>query len=192
MAKRREHRGWIRLLVAGILVGMALWGMNAAYQNFCRAAYPQRYEAFVEQYTQEYGVDKFLVYAVIKAESDFRTQVVSVDDACGLMQMLPETLEWIQKLEPGERKYVREDLFLPEVSIRYGVFFLSWLMQEFSALESVVAAYHAGAGAVNGWLAETEYSSDGVGLDRIPYPDTAEYVKCVLECYAMYQSLYAE
>jgi soluble lytic murein transglycosylase len=151
--------------------------------------FPRKYSGLVEKYAAEYQVETALVYAVIHTESGFDPNAVSVDDACGLMQMLPSTLEWMQWKLPGEREYVRADLFDPEISIRYGTYFLRELMNRFGNIEAVAAAYHAGPGAVARWLKNPDYSADGIHLDRIPYVDTAHYVKKITRAYVIYHDI---
>ena len=151
--------------------------------------FPQKYSGLVEKYAEKYEVDPALVYAVIKTESDFNPNAVSVNDACGLMQMLPETLVWMQRKNPGERAYVREDLFDPEISINYGTYFLDMLMEQFGNMEAAAAAYHAGPSAVRKWLKDPRYSVDGVHLDQIPYEDTAYYVKKITYSYTIYHRI---
>ena len=189
MQVKKEKYGR-KMAVMLIAVSVALFGMLAAYRTYYKTAYPQRYSELVQKYSQQYGVDENLVYGVIKVESDFRKDAVSVDDACGLMQILPSTFEWLQTLEPSDEEYGREDLFDPEINIRYGVFYLSWLQENFNDTKTVIAAYHAGANAVSKWLGNEMYSSDGLILDKIPYADTAYYVRVVSESYSAYRSLY--
>ena len=179
--KRRAHR-WIKpgaVLLLVILCGIAL--LNNAF--------PRKYSNLVEEYAARYEIEPALVYAVIHTESGFNPEAVSVNDACGLMQMLPDTFEWMQRKHPGERQYGREDLFDPEISIRYGTYFLSVLMERFGNIEAVAAAYHAGPNAVARWLADPAYSADGIHLDRIPYKDTAHYVQKITRSYVIYHDI---
>ena len=55
-----------------------------------------------------------------------------------------------------------------------------------------VAAYHAGQGRVDEWLANQEYSPDGVTLVQIPSQATDAYVKRVLRYYEKYVQLYLQ
>lgn len=153
------------------------------------AVFPRKYGDLVEKYATRYEVEPALVYAVIHTESGFDPNAVSVNDACGLMQMLPSTFEWMQWKLPGERKYGRTDLFDPEINIQYGTYFLSVLTARFGNIEAVAAAYHAGPNAVEKWLKNPEYSADGVHLDRIPYVDTAHYVKKIARSYVIYHDV---
>ncbi len=170
--------------LGAVLVVLCLCGVVLLH-----GAFPRKYSDLVETYAARYEVEPALVYAVIHTESGFDPNAVSVNDACGLMQMLPSTFEWMQWKLPGERKYVRADLFDPEISIQYGTYFLSVLLERFGTIEAVAAAYHAGPGAVERWLKNPDYSADGVHLDRIPYVDTAHYVKKITRSYVIYHDI---
>lgn len=180
-------------------IGMALLALTALVLTVVMAGamlmhslFPRKYSQLVEKYAAEYDLDPALIYAVIKTESDFNPEAVSVDDACGLMQMLPDTFEWMQRHRPGERAYVREDLFDPEISIEYGAFFLDMLVERFGSVELAAAAYHAGPAAVDRWLQDPDYSPDGQVLEEIPYRDTAHYVKKITFYHAIYLRLLRE
>lgn len=189
-AKKKRKKRLILSVLSFLLLVAAAVGLLSVLRSYYYKVYPQKYNTMVEQYCQVYGVPTALVYAVIKTESNFTPDAVSVNDARGLMQLLPETFEWLQ-LKLGEQgKYDTAALFEPEVNIRYGVYLLSVLQEEFGSIENIAAAYHAGIGAVGQWLSDPDISADGVTLDRIPYEDTALYVKRIKENIAMYQKLY--
>ena len=67
---------------------------------------------------------------------------------------------------------------------------MSMLLEEFENTETAIAAYHAGRGQVNEWLADSEYSSDGETLDYIPFKDTEKYVKKVVRNTDKYEKIY--
>lgn len=188
--KKGKKRGASAAIASVLVMLCAGAGLFFAYRSFHRMNYPQKYSEYVERYSKEYGVDSAFVYAVIKTESDFRPDAVSQDDACGLMQLLPSTLEWLQRLTPEDDRYTRADLFDPEINVRYGVLFLSYLFERFSEPDTVAAAYHAGVNGVQNWLKNPEYSSDGISLQKIPYGDTAQYVSKIHERYDIYRQLY--
>ena len=62
-----------------------------------KAMYPKKYSYEVEKYSKEYNVDENLVYALIKAESNFDKNAVSKKDAKGLMQLMYDTALDISK-----------------------------------------------------------------------------------------------
>ena len=187
---KKPRKGIRALLIAVAVLLVAAVGLFFALRTYYRNAYPQKYQEYVEQYAAEYGVDRNFVYAVIKTERNFRPSVVSVNDACGLMQLLPSTLDWLQNLTPEDDRYVREDLFSPQINIKYGVYFLSILFEEFKTPANVAAAYHAGINGVRNWLSDPEISPDGQTLENIPYPDTRQYVERIEKYYRIYQTLY--
>lgn len=185
---RRQKNG--SMLLSAVLVTVCTLLCAVGMRAYYRAIFPQKYSAFVTHYAEEYEVDATFLYAVIKTESDFHPQAVSQDDACGLMQLLPSTLEWLQRLTPERDEYVREDLFDPQINIRYGAYFIDMLFERFKEPEVVAAAYHAGINGVAKWLEDPRYSEDGVHLTQIPYADTALYVERVMQHYQIYRQLY--
>ena len=159
-----------------------------AVRTGIKLIYPVKYEDAVEKYSSEYGVDKTLVLAVIKTESSFDPNAESEAGALGLMQLLPDTFDWLQT-KTGEKLETNE-LLKPEVSIKYGTYFLGILKEKFGEDETVIAAYHAGINRVAGWLTDSKYSSDGKTLDNIPYNDTRHYVSKVMNAKNIYYNFY--
>ena len=155
--------------------------------------YPQTYSDKVEEYSEEYGVKESLVYAVIRTESGFRAEVESSAGAKGLMQIMPETFEWLQNMKDGEIIYTSSNLLNPEINIEYGTYFLSYLLSHYDGNEMLaVAAYNAGMTNVDNWLNDEQYSQNGITLSEIPYSETSQYVERVEKTKAMYESLYYE
>jgi hypothetical protein len=86
--------------------------------------------------------------------------------------------------------YDEEALFEPEISIKYGAFFLGLLLDEFEDTKTALAAYHAGRGQVNKWLVNPEYSADSKKLDNIPFEDTSAYAEKVMKVKYLYVKIY--
>lgn len=176
-------RGFLAfILTAGLLAGTACFGLKVIKEYL----YPQSYSDYVEKYCREYGIDENLAYAVIHTESGFDSDAVSHMGACGLMQLMPETFDWLR----SKIGAVDDDIFDPETNIRYGVYFLSLLHGEFGDEKLTIAAYHAGMGRVNQWLNDTGVSPDGRTLENIPFSDTEYYVKKVERTKRVYETLY--
>ena len=176
---------WMAMILATILL------ISGAYKLMLRAMYPQKYEDTVTVCAEEYGVDPNLIYAVIKCESGFRPDAVSKADARGLMQITEETFDWVNSKMKAEEKVAYDKIFDPEVNIRYGTCLLSLLLEEFDSTENALIAYHAGWGNVKKWLQDERYSSDGVTMEKIPFPTTRSYVNDVLAAQKAYVSLYS-
>lgn len=152
--------------------------------------YPHKFSEEVQESSREFSVDEELIYAVIRTESGFREKVVSHAGAVGLMQLMPETFEWLQDRLDGEVIYGAERLEDASVNIRYGTYFLSYLLELYDDVGTACAAYNAGTTTVDGWLSDSRYSPDGRTLSEIPYPETARYVEKVLKALEIYRKIY--
>lgn len=175
------------ILMTVLLVGAALL-LRLGYDRFQKSFYPLRYTEYVERYAKEYHLEPALVYAVIRSESNFDEDARSRSGACGLMQLMPDTFDWLQ--ESQKDTYTEKDLFRPEVNIRYGCRYLSMMMERYGLLRTALCAYNAGTGTVDGWLKDSRYSADGKNLTRIPYEETRNYADSVLQSYDKYKKLY--
>lgn len=174
------------LVIVAIVIGLVGY---FGYGIYLDKSYPLGYQSYVERYSKEYGVDKYFVYAVIRTESGFRPDAVSNVGARGLMQLMEDTFDWI-KFRMGDEETVYYDMFKAEDNIKYGCWLLGYLYDEFGSVEVAAAAYHAGRGNVNNWLADSRYSSDGVHLDTIPISDTAHYVSKITKAMDVYVRMY--
>ena len=153
-----------------------------------QTVYPRQYVDLVEENAEQFDIDKSLLYALVKTESGFDKNAVSSVGAMGLTQITPDTFHWLQT-KTGE-EYEDEELFEPEISVYYGAYFLDMLLEEFGNTETALAAYHAGRGKVNEWLADPRISPDGETLENIPYEDTEKYVKRVIKNTEKYKEIY--
>lgn len=189
---RRRKRSKAPLIIAIVVVAAALLTIGGyfGYNEYIKSAYPLKYKNYVEKYAAQNHLDKYLVYAVIKTESGFDPDAVSNVGARGLMQIMEDTFEWI-KFRSDDDDAVYYDMYDAETNIKYGCILLGFLMEEFGDVEVVAAAYHAGRGNVNSWLADKKYSSDGVHLDKIPISDTAHYVNKITKAMDKYIKLYS-
>ncbi len=185
-------RTFVKILLALILTMLMCY---LAWTGFIREQvdlyrYPLKYTDIVNKYSEKYEIPPEILYAVIKTESNFHEKAVSHAGAKGLMQLMDETNNWVAALLREE--VLADDTFTPDTNIRRGTYLLSYLKSKYNGWPEALAAYNAGIGRVNGWLENPEYSSDGITLDRIPFSETAEYVKRVLSAEKKYSKLYFE
>lgn len=151
--------------------------------------YITEYEDLIRKYASENDIPPAYVASVIMAESSYRPEVVSSVGAQGLMQVLPDTAEWIAG--KFDEEYAEGSLFDPETNIRYGCWYLGFLMRRYDGnMRCASSAYHAGQGTVDKWLANPEYSSDGKTLSKIPSDATGPYVDRILNYYEGYKKIY--
>ncbi|MEG0077655.1 lytic transglycosylase domain-containing protein [Anaerorhabdus sp.] len=187
MKKKKKIKPIYLVLFAIFLVYLSIQ-VESKTSNL-KNEYPKPYRSIVHEMAEEYDVDENLIYAIMRQESKFNTESVSSAKARGLLQITEPTFEWL-KMRLNDTTTVYEDLFEPEHNIRYGVYFLSLLKQEFKSSSTQLAAYNAGMNITKTWLSDSNYSKDGVILDVIPYPETSNYVKIVLDNYRIYEEIY--
>lgn len=166
-----------------IAAGLALLSLVAVYFGI-RSAFPRPHADVVEAS----GLEPNLVYSVVKAESGFDEKAVSRAGAVGLMQLLPSTAKFV--CTRNDIPYEEERLSQGDYNLRLGCLYLHYLLEKFPAEKTALAAYNAGEGVVAEWLADPELSSDGATLARIPYPETAQYVKKIAKIKKFYDFFY--
>ena len=150
--------------------------------------YVIEYSDVVEKYSREYDVDKYLIYALIKAESNFNEKAVSGKGAKGLMQLMDSTAEDIAK--ELDIDLDEDDILNPDININLGTKYISDLITRFDSVELALAAYNAGGGKVDTWIEDNTLKSDGSDIENVPYSETNNYVRKILRDYKIYQELY--
>jgi soluble lytic murein transglycosylase-like protein len=126
----------------------------------------QRYDGYLAEAARLYQLPVAFLRAVLHVESDYDPNVVSVDGAMGLMQLMPFVAAKMGVLDP----------FDPRQNILGGARFLRILANQWNGdLVRTVASYNAGAGAVERYK--------GVP----PYSETRRYVNRVLSHYYAYR-----
>ncbi len=153
-----------------------------------RAAYPRAYPSLVNAQAALREIEPELVWAVMRKESRFYPKAVSHTGAEGLMQFVSPTWDWVAELlgeTPG-------DPFDPEDNIRYGAFYLRWLMDYFGGdLERVVPSYNGGQGYIGRLFESAPISGDKTEFYRfIGRAEPREYLQSVLLDYEIYKALY--
>lgn len=186
--RRAALRGQKRLWIYATLGIMAL--LLLAESVFWKAYYPLFHVRTVETYAREYGLDPFLLAAVVRVESGYDRWAVSSKGARGLMQVMPETGYWAAEIL-GMKGFDPDHLFEPEVNLRIGTWYLARLYREFDGSRVLaLAAYNSGATRVREWLAQGDWDGTEKGVKDIPYPETREFVIKVLGHAERYRRLY--
>lgn len=157
-----------------------------------KGIYLTAYSEYVEKYCIENGLDKYMVYSIIKAESNFNPNVKSQSDAIGLMQLLEETANERANIME-DHNVTEEDLYDPETNIKLGTSYYAYLLKHYRG-NNVLAltAYNAGMGNVDIWIKNKVIKSDGSDIENIPYKETNNYVRKILRDYQIYLKLYEE
>lgn len=163
-------------------LSLALAALSAAaiFLYGCLFPYPYRKEI------EAGSCDPLLTIAVIRAESGFRANAVSGAGAVGLMQLMPETAEYVRAMHG----YAKGELTDPAYNILLGSAYLSYLLGKYRDIDTALAAYNAGEGRVSLWLRDEAYSQDGKTILSTPFPETNGYLKKVKKNFKIYRILY--
>lgn len=141
--------------------------------------YPKPYGSEVQAAEQSTRVPSDLIYSVIRQESLYRADAVSSAGARGLMQLLPDTARRLAGAT-GFPQSAPVDLLEPRVNIQLGTAELQRLAERYdSQLPLMLAAYNAGANAVERWLPDGSLDPD-IWIENVPYNETRDYVRRVL------------
>lgn len=191
--KQTTRRALAILLIIAIAIGIG-FATDAVWTWIERANHPQTYADIIEKYAAEYNIPKEVIFSVIKAESGFDPSARSEDDALGLMQMVPDTFEWLTGEEHLDENLPFASLENPDVSIRYGTYYLSYLAGRFDRnWTNVFAAYNAGETRVAKWVKNSEYVDEsGTLIYFNGFEETETYVKRVNNSIEKYRELYEE
>ena len=154
--------------------------------------YPRTYEEAVLVYSEEYNVDKKLILALIKAESNFDEDAISNRNAIGLMQLMEETAIDVANKNGIELddENIQEELCDVYKNIEIGTAYIASLLKQYENTEVALAAYNAGIGTVDNWIEKGIINKDGTDIENIPYKETNYYVRKILRDYEIYQELY--
>ena len=173
-----------RVLAVLLVLGLVGGGFAYAYETqpgwWVRLWYPLRYESIVRGHARHYRLDPALLAAVIYQESKFRADVRSTSGAIGLMQLLPDTAKGIA-IHTGGMRFRVDDLYDPEINIRYGAWYLRHLLDKYGDERTALAAYNAGQENVDRWRAENA---------GIAFAETRHYVARVEELKRLYRRGY--
>lgn len=173
-----------------ITVVASLCGHEVLQSAQRRFIYPVRYAETIERASERYGVDPYLVCAMIKAESAWDEHASSGAGAHGLMQVMPQTADHLASKDAKLKKaYPPQNLDDPTTNIEYGVRYLAYLQSQFSSRDEVIAAYNAGPGAVSSWKKDAR---DEPFANLIQYGETKSYVAYVNRTYDSYKELYPQ
>jgi soluble lytic murein transglycosylase len=153
---------------------------------------PLRHEDVIRQQAADKKVDPALIAGVIYTESRFRDQT-SHAGAKGLMQLMPDTADYIARKSGGTR-FERADLATPQINIAYGTWYLRYLLDKYEGNTILtLAAYNAGEGKVDQWRGEAAAQGERFRVaSHIPFKETRDYVHRVLSARADYRRSYKD
>lgn len=149
------------------------------------ARFPTPWQSMVDGQAQAQNIAPNWLYAVIRRESLFMSDVGSGAGAQGLMQLMPATADWINR--KADLGLSNMNLHDPQTSITLGSAYLAYLNQKYAGqMPLAIAAYNAGPGRVKQWQPETRALPGDVWVDTILFDETRNYVRAVLSATLIY------
>ena len=160
------------------------WRQHPGYKQ---ALFPLAYLDPITQWATQRNLNALLVLSLMRQESRFQPKIRSVAGAVGLMQVLPETADWVSD-QIGLKTYELDGV---EDNINIGTWYLDYTHRNYNDNSMLaIASYNAGPGNVDEWVEKTPITDVDVFVEDIPFPETKNYVKSVSENYWNYLRLY--
>ena len=175
-----------KIIVAVLCIFLIIFAMFWFRKTILKKIYVVKYDEYVSKYSNQYDIDKYLILAIIKAESNFNENAVSKKGAKGLMQLMDTTAEDLDK----NSDINLDDIFEPDINIQLGSKYISALMSKYDSIGLALAAYNAGSGNVDNWIKDGILKKDGSDIEKIPFIETNNYVRKILRDYELYKELY--
>lgn len=187
---KKAFRTIVIIILILLIIGIALIKIFDIPTRIYKRIYKTEYSEHVYKYAEQYNVDPLMVFAIIKAESNFNPNVVSNSGAVGLMQLMDSTAE--ELCNKMDIFYVKKvSLYNPELNIQLGTKYFSDLMKEYDGNYLLaLTAYNAGKGNVKKWIEAGTIKEDGSDIENIPYKETNNYVRKIVRDYQIYKDLY--
>ena len=192
--KTKGKKNKVIIIALFLVLIVVLLGPIGFGEKMMKIMYSKKYENLVVIYSEKYQVDSDLIFALIKAESNFNSSAVSGKGAKGLMQLMEETAKDVSKktdlkIEPDE---IGEKLLQADVNIELGTKYISILLEKYNNTAIALTAYNAGIGTVDNWREKGVIKKDGEDIQNIPYKETNNYVRKILRDYKIYKKLYGK
>ena len=173
-----------------VVSGVFAMDVSALPMQYWQGLFPRPWWDTLRSYSQENGLDPYLVASLIRQESEFNPQAVSHSNAYGLMQLLPRTGKG-EARKTGVSHYNTDALLNPTTNIELGTHYFREMVDEFGGqVEYALAAYNAGADRVADWRASGNYRDVEEFVESIPFTETREYVQAIVRNTEVYKKVY--
>ncbi|HEX8359757.1 MAG TPA: lytic transglycosylase domain-containing protein [Longimicrobium sp.] len=156
-----------------------------------RVVFPFPFRGVLTDAAKQAGIDPYLLAGLVRQESSFDPLARSRVGATGLGQIMPGTGRWLAR-SAGVEEFQDRHLNVPEINARMAASYLRDQLRRYRGKRDLaLAAYNAGPRNADRWKSELGYGRDVDAFrDRIPFPETREYVKVVLRNAEVYRRLY--
>lgn len=186
MNKKQRKKVKLLLIILGIII-FSIIAVIAINKQMIKTLYKKEYAEYVTKYSQKYDVEKNLIYALIKVESNFKPDAISHQNAKGLMQLMSATAK--ELANKSQIQLTEENILDPDININLGTQYISILLNKYESMEVALAAYNAGSGNVDRWIKNGTIKADGSDIENIPYKETNTYIRKIMRDYKIYMQL---
>lgn len=170
--------------------GYFAFDINALPAEYWKGLFPRPYWDALQRYSDENGLDPYLVASLIRQESEFNPGAISHANAYGLMQLLPRTGKGEAK-KTGMQHFSTDSLLDPTTNIELGTHYFRQMVDHFGGqIEYALAAYNAGEERVEDWRSSGTYRDIDEFVESIPFTETREYVQAIVRNAAVYKRVY--
>lgn len=153
-------------------------------------AYSRAFPNLVLKEAKKYGMNPYVLWALMTVESSYNPDSISPALALGLLQVIPKTgLKTALML--GDDDFGPMDLLDEDVAIRHGAFYFSQLLKKFHGQELLAfAGYNGGPHRVGDWLDSRGNQPLDEFVEEIPFTEARGYAKKVARFIALYLRIY--
>ena len=163
--------------------------LSEDFEFLIKKVYPKYFEEEALNVIKDREIEPAVIYSIIRRESAFESDAISVAGAVGLMQLLPENGSKTSK-RIG-RKFVWEDLIDPEINVLLGYEHFKSLLKKYDGnYITAFASYNGGVHNVDNWIKRYGLEDIDEFIESIEFTETRDYVKAVLEGWWIYKRLY--
>ena len=163
--------------------------LSALPRSYWEALFPKPYWPDLKKFSSANGLDPYMVASLIRQESEFNPNAVSVKNALGLMQLLPGVGKSVAKQEKLKH-FSPTQLFNPAINLQLGTRYFRSMVDQFGGFEYALAAYNAGDDRVRDWQGAGKYRDIQEFVESIPFTETREYVQAIMRNANVYRQLY--
>ena len=172
------------------IAGYFAMDTSALPAEYWHGLFPRPYWDALQHYSDENGLDPYLVASLIRQESEFNPSAISRANAYGLMQLLPRTGKGEAK-QVGLHHYSTDSLLDPATNLQLGTHYFRAMVDHFGGqVEYALAAYNAGSERVEDWRSSGNYRDIEEFVESIPFTETREYVQAIVRNAEVYKQVY--
>ncbi len=163
------------------------WQLLRKNPAYWYGLFPFPYQQTILNNSRQEQINPLLIVSVMRKESSFAPKINSWAGAVGLMQIVPNTAQWVaQQIDLPDYSLTK-----PEDNITIGTWYLAHNHQRYDNNSLLaISSYNAGTGNVSRWVKKYSLKDPDLFVEQIPFPETKDYIEGVFSNYWNYLRLY--